>query len=303
MWIQKPQRINEHIEYLGSSDMSLYLIKGQEYMLVEGAMSYIVPAIIKQLEEREIERNKITRYLILHSHFDHCGAVPFFKRMLPAMQVVGSYRAKEIYQKEKAIKFIREVNALTIERLGMQKQAKEMNLDFDTLSIDEAVKEGDLIDLGEGVQVKIIDTPGHSSCSITAYLPSDKAMFPSDAGGIPNEKNEIFPAGNEDYILYQQTLKKLAQYPVEIMGLARCGVFSGEDASNYLARSLEASENFRLKIIDLMKEDDDLETGTREIGEYMYQRSSIKDIPHDVFLGLIRSMVKRVWQDYQDHNP
>lgn len=300
MRILKPRTINEHIEYLGSSDMSLYLVKGKEYMLVEGAMSYIVPTVIQQLEDRKIERNKITRYLILHSHFDHCGAVPFFKRTLPALRVVASYRAKEIYQKEKAIKFIKEVNAQMIERLGMQEQAKKLNLDFDFLSVDEPVKEGDVIDLGEGVEVKIIDTPGHSSCSITAYLLPDKAMFPSDGGGIPNEKNEIFPAGNEDYILYQQTLEKLSQYPVEIMCAARCGVYEGEEARNYFKRSQEAAENFRLKIIDHVKKSQDFETGARDLGEAIYQSNSMKDIPHEVFLGLIRSMVKRVWQDYQE---
>lgn len=269
-------------------------------MLVEGGMSYIVPDILKQLDARKIDQARITRYLILHSHFDHCGAVPFFKRHLPAMKVVASHRAKEIYQKEKAIKFIREVNGIMIERLGMQKVAQELNLDFDTLSVDEAVREGDIVDLGKGVQVKIIDTPGHSSCSIAAYLLPDKAMFPSDAGGIPNEKNEIFPAGNEDYILYQQTLKKLAQYPVEIMGAARCGAVTGDEAKNYFERSQEAAEQFRLKIVDQVQRSGDMEKGTQELGEAMYQDMTLKDIPHDVFIGLVRSMVKRVWQDYQE---
>lgn len=301
MRILNPQTINEHIEYLGSSGMSVYLVKGREYMLIEGGMSYIVPDMLKQLEARKIDQSRITRYLILHSHFDHCGAVPFFKRHLSAMKVVASYRAKEIYQKEKAIKFIREVNGIMIERLGLQKEAQEYNLDFDTLSVDEPVREGDIIDLGNEVQVKIIETPGHSSCSVAAYLLPDKAIFPSDAGGIPNEKNEIFPAGNEDYILYQQTLKKLAQYPVEIMCAARCGAFTDDEARNYFERSQEAAEQFRLKIVDQVQRSGDMEKGAQELGEALYQEFAMTDIPHDVYLGLIRSMVKRVWQDYEEH--
>ena len=52
MWIREPQRVNEEIEYLGTTDMCVYLLKGREYMFIEGGMSYVVPTVLKQLEER-----------------------------------------------------------------------------------------------------------------------------------------------------------------------------------------------------------------------------------------------------------
>ena len=82
MWMREPQEVNEEIEYLGTSDMCVYLLKGREYMLIEGGMSYIVPTLLMQLEERAVDQSKITKFLILHSHFDHCGIVPFFKSKL-----------------------------------------------------------------------------------------------------------------------------------------------------------------------------------------------------------------------------
>ena len=115
MWIREPQRVNEEIEYLGTTDMCVYLLKGREYMFIEGGMSYVVPTVLRQLEERGVDQSKITKFLILHSHFDHCAIVPFFKRRLPQIEVLGSARTKEIYGKEKAIHFIRDRNREMIE--------------------------------------------------------------------------------------------------------------------------------------------------------------------------------------------
>ena len=67
MWIKKPGKVTDHIEYLGAEDMCIYLLKGSEYMFIEGGMSYIVPTLLQQLDEKEIDPRRITKFLILHS--------------------------------------------------------------------------------------------------------------------------------------------------------------------------------------------------------------------------------------------
>ena len=82
--------------------MNVYLLKGKEYMIIEGGMSYIVPDLLRQFRERSIDISKITRLsLVLHSHFDHCGIAPFFQRKIPGLRIVGSGRSQELYRKGK----------------------------------------------------------------------------------------------------------------------------------------------------------------------------------------------------------
>jgi hypothetical protein len=50
MWIKEPQKVTEEIEYLGTADMCIYLLKGNEYMFIEGGMSYVVPTLLQQLD-------------------------------------------------------------------------------------------------------------------------------------------------------------------------------------------------------------------------------------------------------------
>ena len=294
-----PQTIHPRIEYLGRQEMCVYLLKGKEYMIIEGGMSYIVPSILQQFQERKIDSSRITRLLLLHSHFDHCGIVPFFKRKIPRLKVVGSRRSQELYRKEKVVNFIRDRNREMIQLLKMENEAAELNLDFDQIAVDEAVEEGDVIDLGEGVRVQVLEMPGHSSCSIAAYVPSLKALFPSDAGGIPGEGDEIFASGNEDFILYQKSLEKLRPLEVEILCAARNGAMVGKDARVYIPRSVEAAEKMRLEIIHQFQGVENKEEKLTQLAKERYESIKTKDIPWEIYLALMRGVVKNILQDYE----
>jgi len=70
--------------------------------------------------------------------------------------------------------------------------------------VDLVVKDGDLLDLGDGKSLKVLHTPGHSTGSISLVFPSDGALFSGDAipvaGGLP-----IYA----DVFVTVQSLKKL----------------------------------------------------------------------------------------------
>lgn len=301
MRVLMPQTIHPQIEFLGKPEMCVYLLQGKEYMIVEGGMSYLVPSMLQQFKDRQIDPSRITRLLLLHSHFDHCGIAPFFKRMIPQLKVVGSKRSQELYQKEKVVQFIRARNREMLEFLKMEKAA-ELNLDFDQIAVDEVVGEGDIIDLGEGLRVRIIEMPGHSSCSIAAYVESLKALFPSDAGGIPGEGEEIFPAGNENYLLYQKSLEKLRPLDVEILGAARNGAFVGKEAREFIPRSIEAAEKMRQEVIQQCQGQENLEEKIIQIAKKRYEGLKTRDIPWEVYIPLIRGIIKNILQNYEKRN-
>ena len=299
MWIMEPGKITDRIEYLGAVDMNIYLLKGREYMLIEGGMSYIVPTLLKQFDEKGIDPRRITKWLILHSHFDHCGAVQPIKSRFPWIQVVASHRTKELYAKDKVVNVIRERNWEILKARGMESLGEEMNLDFDELPVDAAVGEGDQIDLGDGVTVEFIEVPGHSSCSIAAFAQPDRALFASDAGGIPNSENEIYPMGNEDFILYQHSLEKMRRYPVEIHCAARCGVYTEEDGRNYMDRSIRAAEDYRLRVIELFNKMGDEDKVVDTFFEERYSTSGTSDVSAEIMKALLERMVKVILEDHR----
>jgi len=90
MWIGEPGKITDRIDFLGTHKNCLYLLKGREAMLIGGGMSWTAPALEKQFSAMDYDFHKIKYLVIPHSHFDHCGAVPYLKRKFPWLQVVAS---------------------------------------------------------------------------------------------------------------------------------------------------------------------------------------------------------------------
>ena len=159
--------------------------------------------------------------------------------------------------------------------------------------------EGDVIDLGEGIRVRIMEMPGHSSCSIAAYVESLKALFPSDAGGIPGEGEEIFASGNEDFILYQQSLEKLRPLDVEILAAARNGAFVGKAAREFILRSIEAAEKMRQEVVQQFRDVENPEEKIIQIARERRESLKTNDIPWEVYLPLMRGVIKNILQDHE----
>jgi len=189
MRIRKPGKILDHLWYLGREESGIYLLDGgDEAIIISGGSSYIVPELLRQLEEFAVKEEKITKLLILHSHFDHVGIVPFFKRRHPDMEIYASARAWKILGMQNAIDTINEFSRSVTEKMGMTQRCSAYDLDWRDNVSGISISEGDHISVGT-IELHILETPGHSSCHISAYVPELKVLFPSDGGGIRASKS------------------------------------------------------------------------------------------------------------------
>ncbi len=97
-------KVNSNLSYLGRKELGMYLLEGEkESMLISAGISFILGDILAQIKSFGIDENKIKSLLILHSHFDHVGTVPYFKRTYPAIDIYASQRAWDILTMPKAI--------------------------------------------------------------------------------------------------------------------------------------------------------------------------------------------------------
>lgn len=293
MRIRKPGKVCDHIWFLGDEESCVYLVEGRdESMFIGGAMGYIVPEVMKQLDEFHIDKGRIKKLLILHAHFDHVGIVPFMKRSLPDLQVYASARGWEILQTPKAIKTFNEFSRMTTERIGKTEICSEYDLDWREDVTGTRVTDGDDLDLGE-MHVHILETPGHSSCSVSAYIPQLKALFPSDGGGIPY-KDIIIPSGNSNYTQCQQSLEKLKGLEVRYLCADHFGYVTGEEALNFISRSIQASKEFRTGVEEDYSRTRDVNTLAREITETFYAENPDYFLSPEIFEGVYRQVIKHI---------
>ncbi|MGB9630330.1 MAG: MBL fold metallo-hydrolase, partial [Thermodesulfobacteriota bacterium] len=244
MRIRRSGEVRDKLWFLGREESGVYLLEGKdESLILSGGTSYIVPDILEQFKEFRIDERKIKKLLILHSHFDHVGIVPFFKRRYPEMEVYGSERAWEILNMEKAVSTINEFSRTIAKKMGREKVYETYDLDWRDDVKGKMIREGDQIDLGD-LKVSIIEIPGHSSCCIAAYLTDLKVLFPTDGGGIPFNQT-IITSGNSNFTKYQESLEKLKPLEVETYCADHYGYVIGEEARSFISETIKKAKAFR----------------------------------------------------------
>jgi glyoxylase-like metal-dependent hydrolase (beta-lactamase superfamily II) len=296
MIIENAGNITEKIVLLGKKESNIYLLMGQdEYAIIGGGMIHIGLDVVKQLKAFTIDEKKIKRIIILHAHFDHCGLVPFLKKKLPWAKVTASLRAKELLDTPKVSESMKAMNQGVLAMYGQEKTAKEMGFEFTGIDVEETVKEGEILRCGN-LTLEIIDTPGHSSCSIAVYVPEEKAMFASDAGGIPSG-DHIFAAANSNFDKFQNSLEKMAAYDIHVHLAEHGGAFTDKDARDFLKRSIESAKKTRQLIETSLKRTMDEKKTTDEITDLFLAEGSGQYLPKDVLSMVIGQMTRFLARD------
>ncbi len=293
MRIQKPGKVGDHLWLLGHEASGVYLLEGKEgSIIISGGVSCIVPAILHQIEAYRIDMAQVNKVLILHSHFDHVGIIPYLKRSQPDIEIYASERAWEILSMPKAISTINTFNRAVTEQMGMAEACSEYDLDWGDGMSGHVVSEGDEIDLGD-VMLQIFETPGHSSCSITAYEPKSKALFPSDGGGIPFQQT-VVTSGNSNFTKFQKSLERLKELDVAVYCADHYGYVVGEEARAFIRRSIQAAKEHRTMIEEAYLRTKDIDRATRELVASFYSEYQDYFLPRDIFEAVYRQMVRHI---------
>jgi len=270
--IVEPGKITERITLLGAPESCFYHVDGGgEAVIIGGGMAHLAPQVHSQIEAFAIDVKKISRLVVLHTHFDHCGLVPYLKKRWPWMKVAASAQGKSRLSDPRVTQTIASFNQMAIARAKLEQEAARLGFEFTGIDVEQSLQEGDRLVCGE-VAIDILEVPGHSSCSIAAYAPEEKAFFVSDATGVYS-KDFSFAAGNSNYDLYQKSLQRIAAYPVETVLLEHYGAAVGEEARSLFAKAVETAEAMRASIEKTYRLTRDVAKTTETITQFVLARS------------------------------
>jgi len=292
MRIRKPGKVTDNLWYLGREETGVYYLQDRVgAIMINAGMSYILPDVLTQMKEFGLDPARLTKILILHSHFDHVGLVPYFKRTYPAIEVVASAPAWEVFAKPKAIEIMNSFSQLSARQADAAEALKPYDLEWRGDITGTAVRDGDTIDLG-GVTLRIIATPGHSNCSICAYEPSRKILFASDAVGIPFE-DRLFPSMNTNIHQYLESLDKLKPLPISYLCVDHYGYITGEEAKKFTDQTLEEGRRWKAYLEDsYRKHGGDIDAAGKAVTDSFYKEMPGYFIAPDILEMVFKQMLK-----------
>jgi 2-aminobenzoylacetyl-CoA thioesterase len=297
MLINKPGKITEGLYLLGEGITLIYIVKGKDAMIIGGGMNWIAPQLEKQLFSLDIDLADIKYLVIPHAHFDHCGAVPYLRRKLPWIKVLGSESARKILSKQKVLDYMELANLMMIEHYGLKEQYEKMNLKIDAINIDQVVGDSTVVDLGNGLDVHFIEAPGHSPCALAVYIPKLKAIFPTDAAPVPQGGVDKLtrPSPQYDFGLYKRSLRKLLDYEIDICAFDHFAAVTGAEARQVLVNGLKLCEEYGTHVTDMYKESGDFEGTARIVAHEATENFDFGG--EDLIMPVARAEVRNILKD------
>jgi hypothetical protein len=199
---------------------------------------------IKQIGRKPEE---ISTIILTHSHPDHIGSAKSIKE-LTGCKVLAHRGEKD---------WIEDVDKQFAER----PVPGFYSLVGGSVTVDKTLEEGDNIDLGDNLKLKVLHTPGHSKGSISLYVEPDHALVAGDVIPVPGD----MPIYDDPLVLIESVNKLKAFNEVSVLLSSwdepRTGPLVAqvmEDGVNYVIRLHNAvievtKTNPSIEVVDLCK--------------------------------------------------
>jgi glyoxylase-like metal-dependent hydrolase (beta-lactamase superfamily II) len=284
-------KIADNLWYLGREEAGVYLLEGSEgSIMINGGLAHILPDVLRQMKDFGINPAKLQKILILHSHFDHIGVIPHFKRAWPAIEVFGSEGTWKILQMQKAIDIANQFSKIVAGKLGLGSALEGFDYAWRNDIAGKTVGDGDRIDMG-GTALNILYTPGHTNCSITAYEPRLKALFASDGGGIPY-RDMSFASANTNFTQYLESLEKMKPLAVDYLCADHYGYVTGEDARGFIELTIREGRKLRAQMEGILRDKGNVDDAAKAMTVTFYRECPDYFIAADILEGVFRQMMK-----------
>jgi len=185
------------------NNCNTYLIEGPTRVLIDpGHLSLFNENVRKELGNLGIGMEDIGLVICTHSHPDHLEAVQLFREK-PALTAIH----------EEEWKLVK----------SMEQYVNTFGVRLDSIVPDFFLKQGQLS--VNGLEFKIIHTPGHSPGSVCIYWPEEKALFTGDLIFKEGVGRTDLPGG--DGSLLKESILRLADLEVECILPGHGDIVSG----------------------------------------------------------------------------
>jgi glyoxylase-like metal-dependent hydrolase (beta-lactamase superfamily II) len=154
-----------------------YVLKGTKVAIVETGPTATVNNLLMGLQEFKVKPEEVDYVVVSHIHPDHGGGAGALLSHLPNAKIVVHPRGvPHLVDPSKLWSQAKQVLGVVAEIYGV---IKPVPLDRIISASDNMV-----LDLGEGVELKVLETLGHAAHHLSFYEKRSGTVFSGDAAGI-----------------------------------------------------------------------------------------------------------------------
>jgi glyoxylase-like metal-dependent hydrolase (beta-lactamase superfamily II) len=261
------QTIHERIEQISVNMrddiyVNMYLVRGERNILIDTG---ITPApqrdLLPVLKKHNLTLSDISVVLNTHGHPDHTGGNAAIKAAGGAEICI--HKAEQAFLTDDRARIFDLYSAPVFEAMGGDPMAEKrmfLAMAGPVQVPDRIVEDGDVIDAGDGIKLKIIHLPGHSDGSIGIFWEEEGVLFSGDAVAglhIGGGKIPIIL----DISAYKKSLQRLKGLPVSsllcghryrALDFPTSSSREGDEVSVFIEQSLDLAEKIDAAIMAVL---------------------------------------------------
>jgi len=244
------------------AEVNVYFIRGKKNALIDtGPAQTSQDTITVALKELGLKLSDVDLILNTHGHVDHIG------KNVPIKAASGaqiSLHIGDILSLEDRERCFNQVYAPVFRALiGPGSLDKEKAMLFDGLGeetpVDRKLKDNDVIDLGNDIELRVAHLPGHSPGCVGFYWEKEGILFTGDSiSGLGGEKGQL-PIIT-DFDAYEKSLERLSGIPCQFLLcshpyrsflLPTASIRQGKEMGQFIHDSKEVTKRIRDAVIKI----------------------------------------------------
>ena len=251
MVFSKTGKVQDDFYVLGHTWMPTYLLDGERPVLFEAGLTCL--GKIYEEDIRSVLGDRQPEILFLtHVHYEHCGATSYFKEVFTDLKVGASPQAAQIIKRPNAQQLMRSLNKNASSLVTGVDKDKLLQEPFKPFDIDLILRDGQVIQLEEGLSVQVFASPGHTRDLLSYYIPEKRILVATEAVGCADHTGHIVAEFLVDYESYLAGLERLAALDVAVLCQGHHFVFIGEAVKDFFAGSIESAKRFKTRVEELL---------------------------------------------------
>ncbi len=267
----------------GRGGEALLIVGNDKTGLYDCGMAYCGEETVKniEIELKKLNRSKLDYIFLSHTHYDHIGALPYIKKRWKYAVVCGSEKAKRVFNSNGAKKLIKTLGEAA---RNLYSDSKNEILITD-LEVDIVVKDGDKISLGYGNDnVVVIETKGHTDCSLAFFVEKNKVMLASESTGVMYTVDYIDPQILKSYDDCINSALRCKNYNSDIIISPHYGVVPDFKTDEYFDLFIDCAENERNICKELLEKGKDKDYILKNYVNRFWNEDRKKEQPKEAFL-------------------
>jgi glyoxylase-like metal-dependent hydrolase (beta-lactamase superfamily II) len=205
--------------------------------LVDCGMAFCAGETIANVENA-LNGRDLDYILMTHTHYDHIGALPYFRERWPELKAVTTETGAAVLLKDTPRRIFRELSTAADKAMGRG----DMLLDYSdgAFRADITVRDGDSIGLG-GISVTVLETPGHTRDALSFFVPEQKLLILCETPGVLMPDGSVYPCYLTGYTDTLNSIAKCRRTGYKTLAFPHRGILTDGGGADFFDRAEAAN--------------------------------------------------------------